>query len=143
MQNVCISKCKTVLILLLSFMIMGFSFFLSNLPHAGVIQRCTPVTYHYTSSILPRNLPVNITKTIRQDEWHALRKSYTSFMVIWCSRPCFIFILFYLNPNWLLVYSYYCTHCRKEPRMYSSQFCTDYFKWLYDNHWYTDTFSGW
>ncbi|ROL52771.1 Zinc transporter ZIP13 [Anabarilius grahami] len=37
-----------------------------------LIQRCTPVTYHYTSSILPRNLPINITKTIRQDEWHAL-----------------------------------------------------------------------
>lgn len=42
----------------------------------GVIQRCTPVKYHYSSSILPRNLPINITKTIRQDEWHALRKSH-------------------------------------------------------------------
>lgn len=41
----------------------------------GLIERCTPVKYHYTSSILPRNLPVNITKTIRQDEWHALRES--------------------------------------------------------------------
>lgn len=41
----------------------------------GIIQRCTPVKYHYSSSILPRNLPINITKTIRQDEWHALRKS--------------------------------------------------------------------
>lgn len=41
----------------------------------GLIQRCTPVKYHYTSSILPRNLPTNITKTIRQDEWHALRES--------------------------------------------------------------------
>uniref|UniRef100_W5MGK0 Transmembrane protein 276a n=1 Tax=Lepisosteus oculatus TaxID=7918 RepID=W5MGK0_LEPOC len=39
---------------------------------AGVIQRCTPVKYHYSSSTLPRNLPINITKTIRQDEWHAL-----------------------------------------------------------------------
>ncbi|XP_017938237.1 LOW QUALITY PROTEIN: transmembrane protein 178B [Manacus vitellinus] len=38
----------------------------------GVIQRCTAVKYHYTSSSLPRNLPVNITNTIRQDEWHAL-----------------------------------------------------------------------
>lgn len=40
----------------------------------GVIQRCTAVKYHYTSSSLPRNLPINITNTIRQDEWHALRK---------------------------------------------------------------------
>ncbi|XP_064000818.1 transmembrane protein 178B-like isoform X2 [Pogoniulus pusillus] len=39
----------------------------------GVIQRCTAVKYHYTSSSLPRNLPINITNTIRQDEWHALR----------------------------------------------------------------------
>ncbi|XP_030130040.4 transmembrane protein 178B [Taeniopygia guttata] len=38
----------------------------------GVIQRCTAVKYHYTSSSLPRNLPINITNTIRQDEWHAL-----------------------------------------------------------------------
>lgn len=45
----------------------------------GLIQRCTPVKYHYTSSILPRNLPVNITKTIRQDEWHALRESDSRF----------------------------------------------------------------
>ncbi|KPP64293.1 hypothetical protein Z043_117379 [Scleropages formosus] len=37
-----------------------------------MIQRCTPVKYHYSSSVLPRNLPINITKTIRQDEWHAL-----------------------------------------------------------------------
>ncbi|KAF3832715.1 hypothetical protein F7725_026380 [Dissostichus mawsoni] len=36
---------------------------------------CTAVKYHYSSSILPRNVPINITKTIRQDEWHALRKS--------------------------------------------------------------------
>ncbi|KAG8126026.1 hypothetical protein E2320_021189 [Naja naja] len=39
---------------------------------AGVIQRCTAVKYHYTSSSLPRNLPINVTNTIRQDEWHAL-----------------------------------------------------------------------
>ncbi|XP_043938835.1 transmembrane protein 178B-like [Protopterus annectens] len=38
----------------------------------GIIERCTAVKYHYTSSTLPRNLPINVTKTIRQDEWHAL-----------------------------------------------------------------------
>ncbi|XP_060767046.1 transmembrane protein 178B [Neoarius graeffei] len=50
----------------------GFDLETDELIYRGVIHRCTPVTYHYTSSILPRNLPVNITKTIRQDEWHAL-----------------------------------------------------------------------
>ncbi|KAM4017067.1 transmembrane protein 178B-like [Anomaloglossus baeobatrachus] len=38
----------------------------------GIVQRCAPVRYHYTSSSLPTNLPINVTKTIRQDEWHAL-----------------------------------------------------------------------
>ncbi|XP_072278040.1 transmembrane protein 178B-like [Pyxicephalus adspersus] len=38
----------------------------------GLVDRCTPVRYHYTSSSLPTNLPLNVTKTIRQDEWHAL-----------------------------------------------------------------------
>ncbi|CAJ1049764.1 transmembrane protein 178B [Xyrichtys novacula] len=50
----------------------GFDLETEDLIYKGIIQRCTPVKYHYTSSILPRNLPVNITKTIRQDEWHAL-----------------------------------------------------------------------
>ncbi|KAF4788002.1 Transmembrane protein [Turdus rufiventris] len=45
---------------------------LRSLQKPGVIQRCTAVKYHYTSSSLPRNLPINITNTIRQDEWHAL-----------------------------------------------------------------------
>ncbi|XP_053576320.1 transmembrane protein 178B [Bombina bombina] len=38
----------------------------------GIVERCTTVRYHYTSSSLPANLPINVTKTIRQDEWHAL-----------------------------------------------------------------------
>ncbi|XP_034382595.1 transmembrane protein 178B [Cyclopterus lumpus] len=50
----------------------GFDLETEDLIYKGVIQRCTAVKYHYSSSILPRNLPVNITKTIRQDEWHAL-----------------------------------------------------------------------
>uniref|UniRef100_A0A1A8UIC5 Transmembrane protein 178B n=3 Tax=Nothobranchius TaxID=28779 RepID=A0A1A8UIC5_NOTFU len=50
----------------------GFDLDTEDLIYKGIIQRCTPVKYHYSSSILPRNLPVNITKTIRQDEWHAL-----------------------------------------------------------------------
>ncbi|XP_077178578.1 transmembrane protein 178B-like isoform X2 [Paroedura picta] len=51
----------------------GFEPDSDELIRKGVIQRCTAVKYHYTSSSLPRNLPVNITNTIRQDEWHALR----------------------------------------------------------------------
>ncbi|XP_033003908.1 transmembrane protein 178B-like [Lacerta agilis] len=50
----------------------GFEPDSEELIQKGVIQRCTSVKYHYTSSSLPRNLPVNITNTIRQDEWHAL-----------------------------------------------------------------------
>lgn len=41
----------------------------------GLVPRCTPIKYYYSSSALPRNLPINLTKTIRQDEWHALRES--------------------------------------------------------------------
>lgn len=70
----------------------------------GVIQRCTPVKYHYSSSILPRNLPINITKTIRQDEWHALRKSHSlslsvmPFLVIskWL-KMSYIFLIYLLS----------------------------------------------
>lgn len=58
----------------------------------GIIQRCTPVKYHYSSSILPRNLPVNITKTIRQDEWHALRESaVVVFFVSFYRNQSFVF----------------------------------------------------
>lgn len=40
----------------------------------GLVPRCAPIKYYYSSSALPRNLPINLTKTIRQDEWHALRE---------------------------------------------------------------------
>nr|XP_060619058.1 transmembrane protein 178B-like isoform X1 [Anolis sagrei ordinatus] len=50
----------------------GFEPDSEELIQKGIIQRCSAVKYHYTSSSLPRNLPVNITNTIRQDEWHAL-----------------------------------------------------------------------
>ncbi|KAI4585144.1 hypothetical protein MJG53_006678 [Ovis ammon polii x Ovis aries] len=40
---------------------------------AGEIERCTYIKYHYSSATIPRNLTFNITKTIRQDEWHALQ----------------------------------------------------------------------
>ncbi|EPY80698.1 hypothetical protein CB1_000804024 [Camelus ferus] len=41
---------------------------------SGEIERCTYIKYHYSSATIPRNLTFNITKTIRQDEWHALRE---------------------------------------------------------------------
>nr|XP_033784471.1 transmembrane protein 178B isoform X2 [Geotrypetes seraphini] len=52
---------------------LGFDQDTEELITKGIIERCIPVKYHYTSSSLPRNLPINVTKTIRQDEWHALR----------------------------------------------------------------------
>lgn len=69
--------CVTFLYLKMYFSV-SFIFFLP-----GIIQRCTPVKYHYSSSILPRHLPINITKTIRQDEWHALRKSQNVCLCLW------------------------------------------------------------
>uniref|UniRef100_A0A671LMA2 Transmembrane protein 178B-like n=2 Tax=Sinocyclocheilus anshuiensis TaxID=1608454 RepID=A0A671LMA2_9TELE len=50
----------------------GFNLENEDLIFKGLLQRCTPVRYYYFSANIPRNLPVNITKTIRQDEWHAL-----------------------------------------------------------------------
>uniref|UniRef100_A0A8C1MFL5 Si:ch211-87j1.4 n=1 Tax=Cyprinus carpio TaxID=7962 RepID=A0A8C1MFL5_CYPCA len=50
----------------------GFDLENEDLIFKGLLQRCTPVKYYYSSVNIPRNLPVNITKTIRQDEWHAL-----------------------------------------------------------------------
>uniref|UniRef100_A0A3B1J2I1 Transmembrane protein 276a n=1 Tax=Astyanax mexicanus TaxID=7994 RepID=A0A3B1J2I1_ASTMX len=50
----------------------GFDQENEDLIFKGMYERCTPVKYYYSSSNIPRNLPTNITKTIRQDEWHAL-----------------------------------------------------------------------
>ncbi|KAI7790597.1 transmembrane protein 178B [Triplophysa rosa] len=50
----------------------GFDLENEDLIFKGLLQRCTAVKYYYSSADIPRNLPVNITKTIRQDEWHAL-----------------------------------------------------------------------
>lgn len=48
----------------------------------GVITRCSYIKYHYSSASIPKNLSYNITKTIRQDEWHALhlRRMTAGFM---------------------------------------------------------------
>lgn len=43
--------------------------------HLGTIERCSYIKYYYTSSTLVRkDISYNITKTIQQDDWHALRK---------------------------------------------------------------------
>uniref|UniRef100_A0ABK0LV37 Transmembrane protein 178B n=1 Tax=Rattus norvegicus TaxID=10116 RepID=A0ABK0LV37_RAT len=51
----------------------GFDPEIAALIRKGEIERCTYIKYHYSSATIPRNLTFNITKTIRQDEWHALR----------------------------------------------------------------------
>uniref|UniRef100_A0A672HMI8 Si:ch211-87j1.4 n=1 Tax=Salarias fasciatus TaxID=181472 RepID=A0A672HMI8_SALFA len=50
----------------------GFDLETEDLIFKGLVPRCTSIKYYYSSSVLPRNLPINLTKTIRQDEWHAL-----------------------------------------------------------------------
>ncbi|XP_047245828.1 transmembrane protein 178B [Girardinichthys multiradiatus] len=48
----------------------------------GSIARCSYIKYHYSSAAVPKNLSYNITKTIRQDEWHSLhlRRMTAGFM---------------------------------------------------------------
>ncbi|XP_002667825.2 transmembrane protein 178B [Danio rerio] len=50
----------------------GFDVVMEDLIFKGVLQRCTPIKYYYSAPNIPRYLPANITKSIRQDEWHAL-----------------------------------------------------------------------
>lgn len=45
---------------------------------SGAISRCFYIKYHYSSASVPKNLSYNVTKTIRQDEWHSLRKFLSS-----------------------------------------------------------------
>ncbi|XP_044802901.1 transmembrane protein 178B isoform X3 [Bubalus bubalis] len=60
----------------------GFDPEIAALIRKGEIERCTYIKYHYSSATIPRNLTFNITKTIRQDEWHALhlRRMTAGFM---------------------------------------------------------------
>ncbi|CAI5786255.1 Hypothetical predicted protein [Podarcis lilfordi] len=59
---------------------LGFDLDLEELIAKGAIDQCSYIKYHYSSATIPKNLTYNITKTIRQDEWHALRKSLVSFL---------------------------------------------------------------
>lgn len=60
----------------------GFDQELEEHIQKGVITRCSYIKYHYSSAAIPKNLSYNITKTIRQDEWHALhlRRMTAGFM---------------------------------------------------------------
>ncbi|KAM8908372.1 transmembrane protein 178B isoform 3-T3 [Spinachia spinachia] len=51
---------------------LGFDNEIEDHIRKGSISRCSYVKYHYSSSTIPKNLFFNITKTIRQDEWHSL-----------------------------------------------------------------------
>ncbi|XP_015827853.1 transmembrane protein 178A isoform X3 [Nothobranchius furzeri] len=38
----------------------------------GIAQRCKAVKYHFSQPVRLRNIPLNLTRTIQQDEWHLL-----------------------------------------------------------------------
>lgn len=38
----------------------------------GIAERCTSIKYHFSQPIRLRNIPLNLTRTIQQDEWHLL-----------------------------------------------------------------------
>ncbi|XP_020647896.1 transmembrane protein 178B [Pogona vitticeps] len=61
---------------------MGFDQDVDELIAKGAIDQCSYIKYHYSSATIPKNLTYNITKTIRQDEWHALhlRRMTAGFM---------------------------------------------------------------
>ncbi|XP_068611407.1 transmembrane protein 178B [Brachionichthys hirsutus] len=61
---------------------LGFDQQMEALIMKGSIPRCSYIKYHYSSVTIPKNLSYNITKTIRQDEWHALhlRRMTAGFM---------------------------------------------------------------
>jgi len=61
-------------------------------PCVGIAERCTSVKYHFSQPIRLRNIPLNLTRTIQQDEWHLLRKSPKA-----SSLPCVA-----LDMRWML-----------------------------------------
>ncbi|XP_070981497.1 transmembrane protein 178A-like [Oncorhynchus clarkii lewisi] len=45
---------------------------IDNLIAKGIAQRCITIKYHFSQPIRLRNIPLNLTRTIQQDEWHLL-----------------------------------------------------------------------
>ncbi|XP_061536517.1 transmembrane protein 178A isoform X2 [Phycodurus eques] len=46
---------------------------IDKLVDRGIAERCTAVKYHFSQPIRLRNIPLNLTRSIQQDEWHLLR----------------------------------------------------------------------
>ncbi|XP_035282401.1 transmembrane protein 178B-like [Anguilla rostrata] len=61
---------------------LGFDQDIEDLIRKGFVTRCSFIKYHYSSAAIPKKLSYNITKTIRQDEWHSLhlRRMTAGFM---------------------------------------------------------------
>ncbi|XP_051939931.1 transmembrane protein 178A isoform X1 [Hippocampus zosterae] len=45
---------------------------IDRLVDRGIADRCTAVKYHFSQPIRLRNIPLNLTRSIQQDEWHLL-----------------------------------------------------------------------
>ncbi|XP_077381226.1 transmembrane protein 178A [Festucalex cinctus] len=45
---------------------------IDRLVDRGIAERCTAVKYHFSQPIRLRNIPLNLTRSIQQDEWHLL-----------------------------------------------------------------------
>ncbi|XP_059393626.1 transmembrane protein 178A isoform X1 [Carassius carassius] len=50
----------------------GMDMDIDKLISKGIADRCTSVKYHFSQPIRLRNIPLNLTRTIQQDEWHLL-----------------------------------------------------------------------
>ncbi|KAJ8264231.1 hypothetical protein GJAV_G00146760 [Gymnothorax javanicus] len=69
---------------------LGLDEDIDKLIYKGIAQRCTTVKYHFSQPIRLRNIPLNLTRTIQQDEWHLLREyshSYLSSSGLSCNPP--------------------------------------------------------
>ncbi|XP_028306782.1 transmembrane protein 178B [Gouania willdenowi] len=80
----------------------GFDPELEELIRTGSIMRCSNIKYHYSSASIPKNLSYNVTKTIRQDEWHALhlRRMTAGFMGMAVSIILFGWVVGVLGCCW-------------------------------------------
>ncbi|KAJ8377616.1 hypothetical protein AAFF_G00255740 [Aldrovandia affinis] len=52
--------------------VQGMDQDIDKLIFKGIAQRCTTVKYHFSQPIRLRNIPLNLTRTIQEDEWHLL-----------------------------------------------------------------------
>uniref|UniRef100_A0A667WNE6 Transmembrane protein 178A n=2 Tax=Myripristis murdjan TaxID=586833 RepID=A0A667WNE6_9TELE len=50
----------------------GLDLDIDKLISKGIADRCSAVKYHFSQPIRLRNIPLNLTRTIQQDEWHLL-----------------------------------------------------------------------